>query len=292
MRKGIILAGGSGTRLYPLTHAVSKQLLPVYDKPMIYYPLTTLMLAGIRDILIISTPQDTAALSASCSATARQWGIDFSTPCSRRPTGWRRRSSSAASSSATTPSCADAGRQHLLRPRLRCAAAAARGRRDATAPRCSATTCRIPSATAWWSSTPTGTRGQHRGEAGRSRSRNYAVTGLYFYDNQVCDIAADLKPSRARRAGDHRRQPRLSANAASCNVELMGRGYRLARHRHARVAARGRAVHRDDRKAAGPEGRLPGGDRLPQGLHRCRAAGKAGAAAGQERLRPVPACRC
>jgi glucose-1-phosphate thymidylyltransferase len=98
--KGIILAGGSGTRLYPVTHVVSKQLLPVYNKPMIYYPLSTLMLAGLREILIISTPQDTAALP-SCWATASQWGINSNMPSSPAPTAWRRPFSSAGILSAT-----------------------------------------------------------------------------------------------------------------------------------------------------------------------------------------------
>ena len=286
--KGIILAGGSGTRLYPVTHVVSKQLLPVYDKPMIYYPLSTLMLAGIRDILVISTPQDTPRFAQLLGDGAR-WGIASRYAVQPRPTGLAQAFLIGRDFVGGDAVRAGARRQHLLRPRPARAARSAR-----TRARDGATVFAYPVAR----SGALRRRRVRRRRAACCRleekpakpKSHYAVTGLYFYDNRVLDIARDLEALGARRARDHRRQPRATSTRGALSCEVLGPRHRLARHRHARVAARGRAVHRDDRAAAGPQDRVPGGDRLAHGLDRRRARSSAlGSAAGEERLRPVPA---
>ena len=219
-RKGIILAGGSGTRLYPVTQVVSKQLLPVYDKPMIYYPLSTLMLAGIRDILLISTPEDTPRFAQLLGDGAR-WGLDLSYAV--QPAPGRPRAGVHHRPRLRRPRRLRAGarRQHLLRPRP-AGAARARRRAHARARRSSPTRSPIPSATASPSSTRRAAWSASRKSRAQPKSR-YAVTGLYFYDNRVLDIAAGLAPS-ARGELEITDVNRAYLERGELACEVMGRG--------------------------------------------------------------------
>ncbi|MDR3725106.1 MAG: glucose-1-phosphate thymidylyltransferase RfbA [Terracidiphilus sp.] len=218
-RKGIILAGGSGTRLYPITHAVSKQLLPVYDKPMIYYPLSVLMLAGIRDVLVISTPQDTPRFE-QLLGDGSAWGMNFQYIVQPKPEGLAQAFILGRDFIANDSSSLVLGDNiffgHQLAQLLQSAAAQPSG---ATV---FAYRVKDPERYGVVQLDASGYAVSLEEKPAKPES-NYAVTGLYFYDNLVVDMAANLKPS-PRGELEITDLNRLYMEKHALSVEIMGRG--------------------------------------------------------------------
>ena len=296
--KGIVLAGGSGTRLYPLTMVTSKQLLPIYDKPMIYYPISVLMNAGIRDILIISTPQDLPRFEILLG-DGHQFGIHLSYKSQPSPDGLAQAFTLGEEFIDGDPAAMILGDNifagHGLKKRLRAAVQKAESGEGATV-------------FGYYVDDPERFGIVEFDKDGNAISieekpehpkSNYCVTGLYFYDSRVVEFAKNLKPS-ARGEYEITDLNRIYLEMNQLHVELLGQGERaaerrdprtglhLARHRNPRKPCRCHQLCQDHRDTPAPQDRLPRGNRLPERLDHPRRDHADLRDPQEKPVRPVP----